>query len=279
MKLIRSFAILLLLIGTVLSAQQRPDSKQADLAIIAHVIAMSPAEIKETTEMAEQGDAEAQYLMGVVYRDGRTLPRNLERAEHWMLKSAEQGHAGAQRSYGMMRVSKEALLGEQWMLRAAGQNDAEAQFWLAFGYENNWFGTTDKQEALKWYTKAAENGCPDAQVELGLKLKYGEDMEQNYETAAKWFRMAADHVPNLGGAFQGRNELGLLYMEGLGVPQDFLQAYFWFSIDSREGNIERAKTHLSVAQIHVADQWVTDWKKQHIVSPEIAAAFENLHSK
>ena len=159
------------------------------------------------------------------------------------------------------------------MLRAAEQGDTEAQFWLGVAYEQNWFGTVDHQEALKWFQRAAEGGDPDAQVALGQKYEDGEDVERNYKLAAEWFRRAAEHVPDLGGAGQGRNRLGLLYREGLGVPLDYVRAYFWFSLSGPEENITEAKTHLSPAQIREADRLVKEWKQRHRVSPEIAAAY------
>jgi TPR repeat protein len=126
--------------------------------------------------------------------------------------------------------------------------------------------------SLKWYRKAAESGEPDAQVVLGKKYEDGDGVEQNYQLAAKWFRKAAEHVPDLGGAGQGRNRLGLLYMEGHGVPRDYAQAYFWFSLNGPGGNADDAKAHLSAKQIKATDRSVEEWNEQHRVSPEVAAA-------
>jgi TPR repeat protein len=44
---------------------------------------------------AESGDASAQFSLGMWYLDRYTGERNLKEAEHWLLKSAEQGTAGA----------------------------------------------------------------------------------------------------------------------------------------------------------------------------------------
>src|SRR2546421_12367026 len=109
--------------------------------------------------------------------------------------------------------------------RAAVHGNSEAQFWLGAAYEQGWIGATNFQEALKWFRKAAEQGHPDAQASLGQMYEDGEGVEQNYALAAEWYRKAAEHVPDLGGAGQGRNDLGLLYMQGLGVPKDYVQAY------------------------------------------------------
>jgi len=91
--------------------------------------------------------------------------------------------------------------------------------WLGCAYEQGWFGKTNFPEALKWFRKSAELGDPDAQNALGQMYEDGEGVTQNYASAAKWYRKAAEHVPDFGGAGQGRNHLGLLYLDGHGVPQ------------------------------------------------------------
>jgi uncharacterized protein len=57
----------------------------------------------------------------------------------------------------------------------------------------------------------AANGNPDAENSLGQMYQDGKGVKQSYVTASKWYRKAAEHVPDLGGAGQGRNNLGLLY--------------------------------------------------------------------
>jgi uncharacterized protein len=136
---------------------------------------------------------------------------------------------------------------------------------------DNWFGTKDSELALKWFHKAADAGDPDAQVELADKYEHGEGLEQNYRLAAEWYRKAAEHVPDLGGSGQGRYRLAQLYMEGLGVPRDYFQAYLWFSLWSPDAGAD-AKEHLSAAQVQAADKLVQQWQDQHLVSPEIEAA-------
>ena len=118
------------------------------------------------------------------------------------------------------------------LLAKARRGEAGPQMWLAAAYEQGWFGKTNIPEALKWYRKSATSGNPDAQNELGRMYEDGEGVTQNYALAAKWYRQAAEHVPDLGGAGQGRNNLGMLYLEGRGVPKDYVQAYMWFSLFS-----------------------------------------------
>jgi tetratricopeptide (TPR) repeat protein len=116
------------------------------------------------------------------------------------------------------------------LLAKAERGDGGAQMWLGAAYEQGWFGTTNVQEALKWFRRAAAQGDPDAQNSLGQMYEDGEGVPQNYAQAAKWYRRAAEHVPDRGGAGQGRNNLGLLYLDGLGVPKNYVQAYMWFRL-------------------------------------------------
>ena len=135
--------------------------------------------------------------------------------------------------------------------------------WLGAAYEQGWFGNTNFHKALKWFRKAAAQGDPDAQNSLGQMYQDGEGVQQNCTEAAKWYRMAAEHVPDFGGAGQGRNNLGLLYLNGDGVPKDYVQAYMWFKLTAHETNLTYAKAQMTTTQIVEAERMVTKWKRSH----------------
>jgi TPR repeat protein len=152
----------------------------------------------------------------------------------------------------------------QQLLAKARLGDAGSQMWIGAAYEQGWFGKTNFHEALKWFRRAAAQGDPDAQNSLGQMYEDGEGVQQNYTLAAKWYRKAAEHVPDLGGAGQGRNNLGLLYLEGHGVPKDYLQAYMWFRLFKRgEENLNYAKERMTQAQILEAERMAEKWKSHH----------------
>src|SRR5690349_21820526 len=52
--------------------------------------------------LAEQGNAEAQTLLGAMYWSGDGLPRNHAEAAKWYLRAAQQGYARAQNDIGFM---------------------------------------------------------------------------------------------------------------------------------------------------------------------------------
>jgi TPR repeat protein len=51
---------------------------------------------------AEQGDARAQFSLGVMYDDGEGVSQHYAEAQRWYRKAAEQGHVGAQVRLGSM---------------------------------------------------------------------------------------------------------------------------------------------------------------------------------
>ncbi len=85
------------------------------------------AAYRELLPLAEQGDAGAQFRLGVMYDEGRGVPQSDAQAAEWYRKAAEQGNAVAQRFLGDMYAEG----------RGVPQSDAQA---------------------VEWYRKAAEQG-------------------------------------------------------------------------------------------------------------------------
>ena len=51
---------------------------------------------------ADQGDADAQTLLGRMYRKGRGVPQDYTQAVHWFRRGAQQGNVKAQFNLGFM---------------------------------------------------------------------------------------------------------------------------------------------------------------------------------
>jgi uncharacterized protein len=69
--------------------------------------------------LAESGNARAQYNLGVMYKDGRGVPRDDVEAATWLRKAADQGFSRAQFAMGVMYQNG----------RGVPQDDAEAVRW------------------------------------------------------------------------------------------------------------------------------------------------------
>ena len=76
--------------------------------------------------LAEQGIAEAQYNLGLMYSRGEGVPRDDKEAMRWYRLSAEQGVSGAQSNLGLMYekgqgVEQDYLEAHKWF-NIAGMN-------------------------------------------------------------------------------------------------------------------------------------------------------------
>lgn len=89
----------------------------------------------EWLPLAELGDAEAQFNLGVLYDEGAGVVRNLATAADWYRKAAEQGFVDAQTNLGIMYyhglgVERDHETAAHWFRLAADQGDAEASAYL-----------------------------------------------------------------------------------------------------------------------------------------------------
>ena len=58
--------------------------------------------LRELRPFAEQGDAVAQYNLGLMYHDGQGVPQDYAEAARWFRKAAGHGHPAAQNILGLM---------------------------------------------------------------------------------------------------------------------------------------------------------------------------------
>ena len=123
--------------------------------------------------------------------------------------------------FGVHKNREEAF---RWYNKAARQGNADAQKHLGSCYYNGEGIPQNHTEAVKWYLKAAEQGNVDAQYNLGICYEYGEGVPQNHTEAVKWYLKAAEQ-----GCAEAQNNLGSCYYKGEGVEQNFSEAFKWFT--------------------------------------------------
>ena len=120
--------------------------------------------------------------------------------------------------------------------RLAEGGDKVAQGYLGWMYDKGEGVPEDKKEAVKWYTKAAEQGDADAQHNLGNMYYHGkvdEDGYRNYREAFKWYTKAAEQ-----GVAEDQFFLGEMYGGGFGVAQDTKEAVKWYTKAAEQGHAE-----------------------------------------
>ena len=219
-------------------------------------------------QRAEGGDAAAQYALGMHYAFGLKNDEHLSESVYWFRKSAEQGYVEAEyrlsQAYGSGRgIRDDSKTALYWLRKAAHDGAVNAQLWLGMMYERGTVVKQNREEALKWYFRAAKKGNPDAQFSVGQAYEEGDGVLQDYALAAAWYRKAAEHVPDYGGAGQGRSSLGLLYLEGRGVPEDYVEAYKWFALSGVTSEMDKAAKRMTQDQIAEAQRRAKAWTKEH----------------
>ncbi len=88
--------------------------------------------LREWRPLAEQGDARAQYNLGVMYYYGEGLPQDYAEAVRWYRKAAAQGHTSAQYYLGQMYETSQGVpqnyaQAHKWYNLAAAQGDEDAR--------------------------------------------------------------------------------------------------------------------------------------------------------
>lgn len=118
---------------------------------------------KEWRPLAEQGIADAQYFLGLLYAAGLGVPHDDFEAAKWIRLAAEQGLVGAQADLGYMfalgvGIPQDFAESVKWLRLAAVQGDVEAQKNLGIAYLSGAGAPLGKQAAFMWYSVALKNG-------------------------------------------------------------------------------------------------------------------------
>ena len=123
--------------------------------------------------LAEQGDARAQFNLGVMFANGQGVPKDEQQAVVWYRKAAEQGNARAQNNLGIVYSSGQGVPKDEqqavvWYRKAAEQGDTTAQFNLGVMYVDGQGVAKDEQQAYFWWLLASANGNEDAKKYMGI---------------------------------------------------------------------------------------------------------------
>jgi hypothetical protein len=79
----------------------------------------------------------------------------------------------------------------RWYKLAASRNDANAQVFLGYMYQNGEGVLQDYTEAINWYRLAAKQGVADAQYNLASMYFSGQGVLQDYVRAHMWSNLAS----------------------------------------------------------------------------------------
>ncbi|CAA2155117.1 Localization factor PodJL [Methylobacterium brachiatum] len=204
---------------TPLPAEARPANAKAAVPQVSGMNTMQadlgalPPALAKVKQSALDGDGTAIWDLATREADGRGMPRDLAVAAKLFEKLAVAGYA-------------------------------PAQYKLAGHYEKGSGVVRDLDKAKLWYGRAAEQG--HARSMHNLAVLYAENPAANgkpdFASAASWFRQGAEF-----GVRDSQYNLAVLYARGLGLTQDLVQSYAWFSAAAAQGDDDAAKKRDDVA--------------------------------
>lgn len=125
------------------------------------------------TECADSGDVIACYRLGKIYLQGEIMPQNLDKAEKYLLLAEDS-------EYTQYALAKLYLQEEKYDIQKAVnyfENCAAKNHWASYQLGRIYlFGAKDierdKEKAVEWFTKSANDGNEYAQDLLGNMERY-----------------------------------------------------------------------------------------------------------
>ena len=99
---------------------------------------------------------------------------------------------------------------------------------------------------------------------MGVSYHQGKGIAQDAKEALKWYAKAADQ-----GHLDSKFNLGILYLNGNLIPQDYLQGHMWFDLAARAGDaeartrLEDVKKAMSPEQIALSIARADNWAAAH----------------
>lgn len=194
-------------------ATQPAIPKVMTMASLGRELSSVPAGLASLKQSALDGDGAAIYELAAREADGRGMPRDLAVAAKLYEKLADAGYA-------------------------------PAQFKLGSFFEKGSGVIRDLGQAKTWYGRAADRGNIRAMHNLAVLHAENPSAsgKPDFATASTWFRRAAEY-----GVRDSQYNLAVLYARGLGVGQDLIQSYAWFSAAAAQGDEEAGKKRDDVA--------------------------------
>lgn len=132
------------------------------------------------TECADSGDVIASYRLGKIYLQGEIMPQNLDKAEKYLLLAEDS-------EYTQYALAKLYLQEEKYDIQKAVnyfENCAAKNHWASYQLGRIYlFGAKDierdKEKAIEWFTKSANDGNEYAQAILDEISKFENDLLAN----------------------------------------------------------------------------------------------------
>ena len=152
--------------------------------------------LREWQPLAEQGQALAQYQLGLLYANGQGVTKDDAKARQWYEKAAIQGHVEAQVNLGVLLMyarggQQDYKMAVYYLRLAANQGNDLAQRRLGQMYERGEGVPQDYVRAYVWYSLGSANEG----VEAGTRLRDAVAKKMDPDQIAEAQKLAREWKP------------------------------------------------------------------------------------
>lgn len=232
-----------------------------------------PAEIQTLVDKANAGDSSSMNELGDIYREGRNIAKDDQKAFEWYKKSADANNPygivwtayNLEKGIGVSKNLTESTKLYEKCATVESDNKLYCQenYGIAL-YEGN--GTAqniplainvliapaqagklrsqtnlayayvdiyDVTNATKWMLAAAEQGDLESQRLVGNRILFGTGTKKDVKTGLMWLTKAAN-----GGLIDAQTNLASLYRNGEGkdIPKNSSLAFYWYMEAAKQGD-------------------------------------------
>ena len=206
-----------------LSSKEKSDSKDA-------MLNKKIESFNHFKTAAEQGDADAQYNLALMYIEGEVTAINTDESIRWLETAADQGHEKSKTILELLYLEGKYHYSDesenkirQWLIEELEQERSYLQ--KAEGSEE------EQKEAFEWFKTNARKGNIEAQCMLGKMYFEGKGTAKNQKEGARWFKSAAEQ-----GHEEAQIRLAMIYYNGEGVKRSEISADKWLKVAAEKGN-------------------------------------------
>ena len=154
-----------------------------------------PPLMERLEQKADDGDANAQYRLGLRYTNGSGVSQIYRTATIWFNKAAKANHAAAQYMAGInyytgRGVAQNHTIAVELFTKAADQGHSKSQYQLADSYANARGVLKDLPWAARYFEKSARQGHAPAMLSFGVIRGIGSGVSKNLSDAWVWISLA-----------------------------------------------------------------------------------------
>ena len=272
---------------------------------------------EKLVDLNAKGDVVAKSALGILYKDGKLIHSNYDAARELLIEAANQGDSQAEYIIGLMHGSGEWILHIrkeyekfQWVEKSALHGYPEAMYMMG-----NYYGTggycdgcpkQDLEKAFVWWFKAMLSGNLKAKLSICKAYSSGKGIQKDLKRAFNCFYELADrdyaggagnnpftktrfakfyvckafdkgigiekNIDKAIGCYLELGELGYkkaalklgnYFDSGLDVKEDLVLAYMWYRIAKDFSYIYVLKKRMSPEDIMQGERLVSLWTWSH----------------